>query len=96
MSALDDVIKFVQKHESFVGPGVYLSDKAAAELAALRARNKELEDARETIIDSRDLARTRLPIAGFTEEEWANHRTNRIAGILSAWLDRHPALKDTK
>lgn len=51
-----------------------------------------LDEAWKVITDLRDLARTGLPCGGYTEEEWAMHRLNRIAGDLTAWLEQYPDL----
>lgn len=55
----------------------------------LKGEGPEVDFARQ-LTDIRDTARTGLPATGMTEEQWAKHRLNVIAGDLTrliVWLD---------
>lgn len=41
----------------------------------------ELDKLRLQMIDIRDLARTGLPLPGYTDEQWTQHRLNMIAAM---------------
>jgi cell fate (sporulation/competence/biofilm development) regulator YlbF (YheA/YmcA/DUF963 family) len=59
-----------------------------SEVKALRA---ELDELKAVIDGIRDLARTGLPIVGYTPEMWAEHRLHQIASEANHALTAHGA-----
>ena len=58
--------------------------------AALATKDAEIAEMRRLIEDTRDLARTGLPIEGYTPEQWNDYRLIGIAGSLTTYLTYHP------
>ena len=50
-----------------------------------------LDETKETMENIRDLARTGLAPDAFnmTQEQWLQHKLNRIASMAAAWCEKH-------